>query len=69
MLAFKKHLAATTVQQYMRGYIVVGRMLRNVQVDKMTNNFDYFSNLKGRLEYQATRTIKLFYLRWKLRTM
>lgn len=53
----------------MRGYRAVNGVYRRVQENKLQANVRYYDALKGRLVFQATRTIKLFYLRFKMRQL
>jgi len=63
----RKNNSAEVIQKWMKGYLVSRNLYHQIQQNKINQNYTYFNDLRGRLEENAVRTIKLYFLRYRIK--
>jgi len=67
LMRSRKNNSAEIIQKYLKGYIVSRRLYHQIQQNKIDQNYNFFSDLRHRLEQSAAKTIKLYYIRYKIK--
>lgn len=60
-LKFRKNQMATIIQKYMRGYRVYHQMYTELRQTKLQENFNFFKEMRQRVEVVAVNRIKLWF--------
>ena len=57
-LAFRKNMAATTVQKWMKGYNIFHKMFLHLRKEKLRDTASFFDTMRADLEKKAVLIIQ-----------